>query len=112
MHGNASRCENPCSSPGSGIGARQPAYWRSAIILWERSTTARLAGLAALDKGTSDLEALSNAHAVFVDLILAQQIADIDAGRPPSNKVEVKRLSRQQRARLKEALHPNAHLDA
>ena len=80
--------------------------------IMERSTTARLAGLAALDKGTSDLEALSNAHAVFVDLILAQQIADIDAGRPPSNKVQVKGLSRQQRARLKEALHANAHLDA
>jgi DNA polymerase-3 subunit epsilon/CBS domain-containing protein len=80
--------------------------------IMERSTTARLAGLAMLDKGKSDLDALSNAHPVFVDLILAQQIADIDAGRPPSNKVEVKRLSRQERARLKEALHANAHLDA
>ena len=78
----------------------------------ERSTPARLTRLAALDKGTSDLEALSNAHAVFVDLILAQQIADIDAGRPPSNKVEVKRLARADRARLKDALHANAHLDA
>jgi DNA polymerase-3 subunit epsilon/CBS domain-containing protein len=77
-----------------------------------RSTPARLAGLAALDKGTSDLEALSSAHAVFVDLILAQQVADIDAGRPPSNKVEVKRLSRADRARLKDALRANAHLDA
>ena len=78
----------------------------------KRSTPARLAGLAALDKGASDLEALSNAHAVFVDLILAQQTIDIDAGRPPSNKVKVKRLSRVDRARLKDALQANAHLDA
>jgi DNA polymerase-3 subunit epsilon/CBS domain-containing protein len=78
----------------------------------ERSTPARLAGLAALDKGTSDLEALSDAHAVLVDLILAQQIADIEAGRSPSNKVEIRRLSRTQRARLKDALRANVHLDA
>jgi DNA polymerase-3 subunit epsilon/CBS domain-containing protein len=78
----------------------------------ERSTPARLAGLAALDKGTSDLEALSDAHAVFVDLILAQQIADIEAGRSPSNKVEIRKLSRTQRARLKDALRANVHLDA
>ena len=78
----------------------------------ERATPARLAGLATLDKGTTDLEALSSAHAVFVDLILAQQIADIDAGHPPSNRVEVKRLSRAERARLKDALRATAHLDA
>ena len=78
----------------------------------ERATPARLAGLATLDKGTSDLEALSSAHAVFVDLILAQQIADIDAGHPPSNRVEIKRLSRAERARLKDALRATAHLDA
>ncbi len=78
----------------------------------QRATPARLAGLATLNKGTSDLEALSSAHAVFVDLILAQQIADIDAGHSPSNRVEIKRLSRAERARLKDALRATAHLDA
>ena len=77
-----------------------------------RSTPARLAGLAALDKGASDLEALSSAHAVFVDLILAQQTVDIDAGHPPTNKVEIRRLSGAERARLKDALRATAHLDA
>ncbi len=77
----------------------------------ERSTRARLAGLAALDRGRSDLESLARAQGVFLDLILSQQLVDIGAGRPPANAVEIKRLPREDRARLKDALGATAHLD-
>jgi len=72
--------------------------------LLERSTPARLAAMAALGRGERDLEALSRAQAVLLDLILGQQLADIGAGLPPSNKVVVKRLSRRDRTALHEAL--------
>ena len=72
-----------------------------------------LSAIAALGRGGGlDLDALARAHAEFLDLILAQQIADIHDGRPPSNKVLVKRLSREQRMRLREALRAVRHLDA
>ena len=79
----------------------------------ERSTPARLAGLMALDNigGDGDLEGLSEAQAVFLDLILAQQVADIEQGRPASNKVAVASLSARDRDRLREALKAVAHLD-
>jgi DNA polymerase-3 subunit epsilon/CBS domain-containing protein len=81
--------------------------------LLERSTPARLSAIAALGRGGgTDLDALARAHAEFLDLILAQQIADIHDGRPPNNKVLVKRLSREQRMRLREALRAVRHLDA
>ena len=81
--------------------------------LLERSTPARLSAVAALGRGGGlDLDALARAHAEFLDLILAQQIADIHDGRPPNNKVLVKRLSRDQRMRLREALRAVRHLDA
>lgn len=72
--------------------------------LVERSTPARLAAAIALGRGARDLEALGHAQDVFLDLILTQQIADIHAGRPPGNKVEVRALSGDQRDRLKTAL--------
>ena len=48
---------------------------------------------------------------MFLDLILAQQIADIERGTPPSNAVAVKRLSRRDRERLRSALDAVRHLD-
>ncbi len=81
--------------------------------LLERSTPARLTAIAGLDRGGAyDLDALAHAQALFLDLILMQQLADLRGGLPPSNKVAVKRLSREQRARLREALHAVRHLDA
>ncbi len=78
----------------------------------ERATPARLAAVAALGRGgAQDLEALSRAQAVLLDLILAQQIADIGMGLPPSNKVVVKRLSRGQRKALHESLGAVGHLE-
>jgi DNA polymerase-3 subunit epsilon/CBS domain-containing protein len=71
----------------------------------ERATPARLAGLRALSIGAgSDLEALDSAQAVFLDLILAQQISDIAQGRTPSNKVSVKHRSSREREQLRQAL--------
>jgi len=78
--------------------------------LVERSTPARLAAAAALGRGAADLEALGRAQAVFLDLILAQQLADMQAGRPPGNKVEVKALNSEQRGNLKAALGAVQHL--
>jgi DNA polymerase-3 subunit epsilon/CBS domain-containing protein len=81
--------------------------------LLERSTPARLAAIAALGRGgEQDIEALGRAQALLLDLVLRQQLADLQAGLPPSNKVAVKRLSRNQRAALRESLAAVRHLDA
>jgi CBS domain-containing protein len=79
--------------------------------LLERATPARLAAVVALGRSASDLEALDRAQAVFLDLIVAQQVADVQAGLPPSNKVVVKGLTRPQRAALRESLSAVRHLD-
>jgi len=79
--------------------------------LLERSTPARLAAVAALGRGKNDLDALAHAQAVFLHLIAEQQVADMQAGLPPGNKVAVRRLSREQRNDLREALGAVRHLD-
>jgi CBS domain-containing protein len=78
----------------------------------ERETPARLAELVARGIAPSDLEALASAQEAFLDLIVAQQLEDVRRGVPPSNKVEVKRLTRKQRERLHVALRSVGHLDA
>ena len=80
--------------------------------LLERATPARLAAAAALGRGANDLDALARAQSCFLDLIVAQQVADMQAGLPPSNKVAVKRLNRPQRAALRESLSAVRHLDS
>ena len=78
----------------------------------ERSTMARLAGIKALGIGAaSDLDALIAAQETFITLLLAQQIHDIEHGRPPSNAVAVKRLSSRDRDRLRSALETVEHVD-
>ncbi len=78
----------------------------------ERSTPARLAGVKALGLGgQSDLDALADAQAVFLDLVLDQQIDDIEHGRPATNAVLVKRLNARDRARLRGALEAVRGLD-
>lgn len=69
------------------------------------ATPARLEGIKAArpDTGT-DVDALIDAHAVIVAAILSQQLADIHAGRPPSNRVDPRRLARAEVDRLKAAL--------
>ena len=78
----------------------------------ERSTMARIAGIKALGRGAErDLEALADAQAIFLDLILAQQIEDSERGQRVTNRVAVERLSRRDRARLRGALQAVQHLD-
>jgi DNA polymerase-3 subunit epsilon/CBS domain-containing protein len=78
----------------------------------ERSTPARLAAVKALVRiSESDLDALGEAQAVFLDLIVSQQVEDIAHGTPPSNAVSVKRLSAHDRGRLRVALEAVASVD-
>ncbi|MDO8876845.1 MAG: DUF294 nucleotidyltransferase-like domain-containing protein [Pseudolabrys sp.] len=77
----------------------------------ERATPARLTAARTLQRSEDDISALLRAHGDFLDFILAQQLADIADGLPPSNKVEVKRLSRDQRVRLRSALGAVGALD-
>ncbi len=78
----------------------------------ERATPARLRAARALDiGGDQDIDALLSAYATFQDFILAQQLVDIDAGRPASNTVAVKALDSEQRERLRTALQSVRHLD-
>jgi CBS domain-containing protein len=78
----------------------------------ERSTPARLSGVAAVTREAgSDLDALNDALEIFVELILRQQIEDMKAGVPPTNAVAVSRLSRRDRNRLRAALAAVEHLD-
>ena len=77
----------------------------------ERATPARLAAAQSLGRSEDDITALLRAQGDFLDLILSQQLADMAAGLPPSNKVEVKRLSREGRARLRASLGAVSALD-
>ena len=80
----------------------------------ERSTPARIAGIKALGLGAErDLDAhASRRRRVFLDLILAQQLDDMQHGRPPTNAVVVKSLAERDKDRLRAALKSIEHLDA
>ncbi len=78
----------------------------------ERGTPARLAGLKALGIGAEDdLTHLDETHALLMDLILRQQLADIGEGIAPGNRVELGRLSRRETERLKRGLKGLGELD-
>jgi CBS domain-containing protein len=78
--------------------------------LLERATPDRLVAAAGLGRGGHDLAELARAQGVFLDLIVGQQLVDIQAGLPPSNKVAVRRLSREQRDAMRESLRAVQHL--
>ena len=78
----------------------------------ERSTPARLEGIRALHLGMeADLDALKEAHAVFMDFILDQQLNDIRNGISPTNTYAVDRLMPRDRERLRTALASVSNLD-
>jgi DNA polymerase-3 subunit epsilon/CBS domain-containing protein len=80
--------------------------------LLEHSTRARLIGIKTLAIGAAgDLDALIAAQETLLDLLLAQQVEDLECGRPPSNAVAVKRLSARDRERLRSALEVVGNLD-
>ncbi|MCR4268981.1 DUF294 nucleotidyltransferase-like domain-containing protein [Nitratireductor sp. ZSWI3] len=69
------------------------------------STRGRLEGLAGLPGvPAGDFTALRDAHRFFLALVLEQQVADIAAGIPLSNRVAVDRLTSREQKTLKEAL--------
>ena len=65
----------------------------------ERSTRARLEGLIALDiGGDRDMKTMLSGHALLLGLLLGQQIRDIYAGIPVSNRVGSWPIAREQQA--------------
>ena len=71
----------------------------------ERATPARLTGIkAAVAAGAADLDALAEAQATFLDLIVRQQVDDVRQGIAPTNRVLVRPLSGRDRERLRRAL--------
>lgn len=78
----------------------------------EHSTKARIENVRALGLGSEDdLNAMIETHRVILSAILDQQLVDIAAGRPPSNKVEIKRMPRDVQAKLTDALDSINHAD-
>ena len=76
------------------------------------STPARLTGIKALGIGSEhDLDALIEAQGVFLDLLIAQQIKDIEQGVPASNAIDPKALSSRDRARLRSSFDAVRHVD-
>ncbi len=74
-------------------------------------TRARLVAVAGLGMmGAGDLEHFCEAHELFLELILRQQITDIDAGRQPGNRIHPDRLDRGTRRDLRKALRDVARL--
>jgi len=70
----------------------------------DRSTPGRLEALRALGLGQAEeIDAVIDAHRVLLGAVLDQQLVDVERGVPVSNKVEVSRLSRQQRIRICDA---------
>lgn len=66
------------------------------------STHARLEGLLALDiGGNEDMKAMLAGHSFLIGLLLDQQIRDIYAGVPVSNRVELAAIRREGQAELK-----------
>jgi DNA polymerase-3 subunit epsilon/CBS domain-containing protein len=70
-----------------------------------RSTPERFRGVAAAGVGAqADIEAAIAAHRLLLGTMLDQQLADAEAGVPLSSRVEIGRLSKQQREELRAAL--------
>jgi DNA polymerase-3 subunit epsilon/CBS domain-containing protein len=73
--------------------------------IYERSTRSRIEGVKRLDAvNGDDLDDITAAHELLLQHILEQQLKDMAAGITPSNKVDIKHLSKRTRARLKQAL--------
>lgn len=78
----------------------------------ELSTASRLEGLkTALPGAENELDMLSDAHGMFIDMILAQQLDDIGRGVSPTNTVAIDRLTGRERTRLRIAVEAVAHLN-
>ena len=68
-------------------------------------TAMRLAALVELGKiARADLQAFTEAHEVFLDLMVRQQIRDLEAGVPPGPGIDVAQLAPGQKRRLRRCL--------
>lgn len=80
--------------------------------IMHRATQHRLRSARALDiGGDADLEHMIDAHGLILDHVLRQQLIDMEDGKPVSNKLEVKRLSRHDADELRHALSKLSHVD-
>ena len=92
------------------IGGLMPLFTAARVLairhdVRARSTPERLRGVAAAGVGsTADIEAAIAAHRLLIGTMLDQQLADADAGVPLSPRVEIARLSKEQREELRAAL--------
>lgn len=78
----------------------------------ERGTRARFERVQALSLGhDADLESLASAQALFLDLLVDQQVVDIAQGIAPSNKVFIRRMSGTAREQLRIALGAVRHVE-
>lgn len=78
----------------------------------KHATQARLQGIASLGLGAEqDLTAIDEDHAVILDCVLRQQLADIASGLSPSNRVVPATLDKRRLADLKHALGRLSILD-
>ncbi len=70
-----------------------------------RSTTERLAGVAAKGVGSPEIvQSILDAHRLMLGAVIAQQLVDTEAGVPLSPRVELARLDKRQKTELKDAL--------
>ena len=71
----------------------------------QRDTPERLrAMIAQANVAASDIEAVLDAHRVLLRFMLRQQLVDIEAGIPPTPKVDLKPLDKADKARLLAAI--------
>ena len=76
------------------------------------ATPDRIEGIRALEIGSNeDYDRIIETHRLILDVMLTQQVIDIANGLPPSNKIEVKRLSPAVADRLKRGLSGLSTID-
>ena len=70
-----------------------------------RSTVDRLQGIAAKGIATPEkVQWILDAHRVILGAVIGQQLVDTEAGVPLSPRVDLRRLDKAEKARLKDAL--------
>ncbi len=80
--------------------------------IMHRATQHRLQSAMDLDiGGDADLGHMIDAHGLIIDHVLRQQLIDMEEGKPVSNKLQIKRLSRHDADELRHALSKLSHVD-
>jgi DNA polymerase-3 subunit epsilon/CBS domain-containing protein len=93
------------------IGGLMPLFTAARVLairhdVRARATPDRFRGVAAAGIGApADIEAIIAAHRLLLGTMLEQQLRDAEAGIPLSPRVEIGRLSKEQREELRSALN-------